>query len=783
MRSLLVSLFPCLLVLALALALRLLVWQWHRFYDLGGDEREYFEQALTLLREHRYVELKLMRPPLYTGFLAACIYLFDSLVQRLRLIQELVGVLTVVPAYALTRQLFGDQRVAFVAGLLVAANYTLAANATELLTETLFLFGLTTLFWLLLKAGGPTTIARRPLRHSGSRACRGAGQATPDGRQLQTDLTTHNTQYPIRFMFYSALAGLTLGALALLRSVALPLLPLGALWLLVRTDESPSPIASSQLRSATDQGPQTPDRQSDIQHTRRKRLLCSLLFVLCAILVIAPWTIRNYATYGAPILIDTTGPENLWLDNDPAGRDAVKRQLYDLGDHRAARQRLALARGAAVVAADPARFFAKAWGEAQKFFALQYFDDMRERREIWLPPAEVGLRLLLGDGVWLVLVLGGAVGLWLVQEPRTKNRGQNIGATMAALAAWFSDARWLFVPWALYTLLTALVFHVELRYRLPLYPVLLPYAAWTLVRIADCRLQIADWAKIQTKIKNQRLKVTFGFLSCTLMIGLALLHRPYLLEAWRLAWKHAQLWRAERALTSGDAAGAQAAAQAALDWDDESALARVSLARAALLAGDQPRAIGWLGAAIDVLPAHPHAHLLRGAILRAQGQAQPALRDLAFERNSLEDLQGWALRAFASFAPVPAVVEVGGGLDLGFVRGFSQAEQGAFRWSSAESQVGLLVPPAAARLDLRLAAGRPAGAPPATLVVLVDGRELGRIQLQSGWRTYSLPLSQPPGPLVLTLRSDTFRPRDYDRVSPDDRALGVMVARVAIVAP
>ena len=94
-------------LILLALGLRLLAWRWHELYDLGGDEREYFNQALTLLREHVYVELNLMRPPLYTGFLAAGMYLFDSLVQRLRLIQALIGALTVVPIYLLTQQLFG----------------------------------------------------------------------------------------------------------------------------------------------------------------------------------------------------------------------------------------------------------------------------------------------------------------------------------------------------------------------------------------------------------------------------------------------------------------------------------------------------------------------------------------------------------------------------------------------------------------------------------------------------------------------------------------------------
>jgi len=147
------SLHPSVFILfLLALGLRLLVWHWHALYPLGGDEREYFEQALTLLRERRYEELQLMRPPLYTGFLAGSIVLFDSFVQRLRLVQAVIGALTVLPVYALTLRLFGNRRVAFAAGLLLALSYTLAAAATELLSETLFLFGLALFCWLVVAA-------------------------------------------------------------------------------------------------------------------------------------------------------------------------------------------------------------------------------------------------------------------------------------------------------------------------------------------------------------------------------------------------------------------------------------------------------------------------------------------------------------------------------------------------------------------------------------------------------------------------------------------------------
>ena len=208
--------------------------------------------------------------------------------------------------------------------------------------------------------------------------------------------------------------------------------------------------------------------------------------------MIAPWTARNYATYGALILIDTTGAENLWLDNNPAGsapgdplgREAAKKQLYALGDDRAARQRLATANGTAAICTHPAWFLQKAWGEAQQFFALEYFDDMRARRAIWVPPLEVWLRLALGDGLWLLLLFGGAIGLWLAptKDEGRKTKAPNVSSSLVLRLSVVESPtpRWLFVPWVLYILLTSMLFHVELRYRLPIYPALLPYAAWTL---------------------------------------------------------------------------------------------------------------------------------------------------------------------------------------------------------------------------------------------------------------------------------------------------------------
>ncbi len=717
--SRLISLSPLLIIFFLALGLRLLVWRWHEPYPLGGDETEYFNQALTLLRDHRYVELQLMRPPLYTAFLAACIYFFDSLVQRLRLIQEIISALTILPIYALTWEVFRKRRVAFVAALLVAVSYTLAANATELLTETVFLFGLSMFFWLLLKA---------------KRASFG----------------------------WAILAGCSLGMLLLVRSVALPLLPLGALWLLLKTKVK---------------------EQRTESFVNRLSLCCSLIFVLCSLLIVLPWTARNYITYGAPILIDTTGAENLWLDNnpsqstpqDPLGREAAKRQLYALGDDRAARQSLATRQGLAEIRTHPGWFAAKMWDQTKKFFALQYFDDMRARREIWVPPLEVWLRLLLGDGLWLVLLLAGVAGLWLAPyvEPERRIPASSFSSPIylqssAVQREWLKDFRWVAVPWALYILLTSAIFHVELRYRLPVYPMLLPYAAWCL---ASFRVRRNTWPRVIAAV-----------LMIGLLVDVTLTHRAYVSETIALAQKHYWLWQAHQALAASNSGLAMTDARMALQYDPESVLARVDEARGALLDHDYDSALQILNQAIAILPNHPQARVLRGAVLRAQGHLQEARKDLAYETASLEDLQSWAWRAFAPARQLHAVVDVGKGLDLGYVLGFSQPEPEGFRWSSAASAMLLDVPPGANRVVLRMAPGRPTGAPAPTVTALANGQEIGRVTLADGWRTYSMPLpSSISSPLVLTLRSDTFRPRDYDRASPDNRTLGVMVSRVEVM--
>jgi 4-amino-4-deoxy-L-arabinose transferase-like glycosyltransferase len=683
--------FMLLALLVVALALRLKVWQWHALYPLGGDEQDYFNQALLWLQGKGYHDLPLMRPPLYPVFLAGVFRLFDSQVQRVRLVQALISAGTVYLQWPLARLALGKAdatgRAALVAVAFGGLSYTLAANATELLTETTFLFGLTLVFSLLLLAW---------------RANR---------RRWQI----------------AALAGGCAGLLALLRSVGLPLLPLGGLWLLLGRF-----ARCADGRSAG---------------SRAEIGWAAAAFLLGGALAIAPWTARNMLIYGRPIIVDTTGAENLWLDNDPGGREPVKRALLAMGEDRGARQTVALQRGLAAIAGDPARFVRKMGGEARKLLALEYWDQMRDKPGIWIPPLEVWLRLLLGDGLWLLLLLAGSAGLWLLRD---------------------RYLLLLFVPWALYVVATNLIFHVELRYRLPLYPVLGVAAASCLTGAGRPRAGRRPW------------RVAGASATVAAAVALILLHRPYLNEGAMLAQKHWRLWR-------GDGPGA-------LRADPESALARVQIARDEIArcrqaAAPCDAAAAMLREAIEHKPAHPYAHLLLGGLLRQGGATEAARTELGYETASREDLQHWMARGFGPRGE--RRLEIGDGLDLGDIEGFYPASDG-YRWTKDRATVWFDAPSQPARLRIRLASGRPAGSAPVTVRLSRQGEIVAEFQVGPQWQEFEAPLpaeparsggssEQEPSSMAISIETPTFRPRELDRTNDDNRALGVKVDWVEIV--
>jgi hypothetical protein len=142
-------------------------------------------------------------------------------------------------------------------------------------------------------------------------------------------------------------------------------------------------------------------------------------------------------------------------------------------------------------------------------------------------------------------------------------------------------------------------------------------------------------------------------------------------------------------------------------------------------------------------------------------------------------------------APTSLDLDVGTSDDLYVVRFHSkeQTEGRSIRWSRDRSYIESATIPASAREVVLTMndGGRPPAAPPATVTVSLAGQALGSVTVDTGFKEYRVPI--PAGlaerlaatgrSVELTLETTTWKPLEV-LGTPDPRALGVMVDRVAI---
>ena len=608
-------------------------------------------------------------------------------------------------------------RAGLIAAALGALYFGFAVQATFLLTETLF---------LLLFALGMVLLEWRTARELFPLGPPGGTEHSPSGH---------------RPAWLPLAGGIVFGLATLTRSIGLPLVLLAAVGCALIPRPGPGRGTAPEGESGTGT-PSRPIRRVWV------RLRPAVLVLAGAAIVILPWTVRNTLVHHAFILVDTTGTTNLWMDNAPElGRDRVKAELlrYPEGE----RQPLAVREGLRAIATQPAWFLDKCWQEVKKFFSLEYFDDFLARPAIWYTPGEVWARVLLGDELYLLLMAAGLIGL--------------AG----------SRTRWkaLDLLWLAYVPATTTLFHVELRYRLPFLLALIPYAA----------LGLAHPVRTTALLRKRPLRAVLAGLALLALTGTLLAHASYPALGLQVASKRLHLVLGEWALQRGDAREAAVQARSAIAAYPESSEARVLWARALRAEGYDVEAEAALRQAIDYRSGHPHPHLLLGDLLRAQGRLEEALPELAYERNSLEDLQRWAWESFAQ--DVPGDLDMGSGLELGSVLGWHLPERNGegttFRWTDERVQFRLAAPAGSGpgRLTLRLAAGRPADLPLPTIEVWLEGEQLARFPIENGWHTYAVEIGElSPGTTpCFELRAGTFHPHQVDPHLDDNRPLGVMV--------
>ena len=691
-------------VLLMILALLLRVWYlrinplWPQFSN--ADDGDYYRRALRLAVTGQYVDdAWLIRPPfhvfIFSGLLWLAVEMGGGPFAGVRLIQGLqaaLGVLMVPLGYALASRLFNRR-----AGLIFAAFWAVWFPFVELpatlFSEPIYLFLWTLHLWLLVRF---------------------------DDHGRARDLI---------------LSGIVLGLAALTRSPALYALVFAAPWLIWRAARS----------STQGQG------IGALLHGARRAIRPFAILAAATLVVVLPWTLRNWMVYRELIVIDTLGPINLWLDlGSVEERDVKIRALEALPQGE--RQAYAMREARAILAADPLRPFRPMWGTFRHIWKAQFVEDYFIKPGFFTRPLrEVAPLGLLSDVLWLVFALAGLAGML---HPAT-DRPLKIVAGL----------------WMVYSVLTVLIFHVEPRYLLSIWLLLGLYGAATL------SWSRAEWATLGRH--QARALAILGLLA--ILAGLTATYRDYPTILSRGFRREAAMRRGEAAYRQGDYAAAETAFRQAGKADPRFVDAQVSLALALAAQGRIDE-----GLAVVDRNGSRRSATAEGLLRRARGDLDTARQLLSVsEYRSGEDTQRWTL-ANAPVEPRSSLVLGDDALDLGYIAGFGGSEMAGdrpVRWLLGSGTVVLPLPQpleAGDVLMLDLAAPLQLDGP---LEVTINGRWRQEVHVAPGWRRYYVAL---PADIAgtreirLDLRAPTHLPAREDPQSSDARPLSVMVHRVGV---
>ena len=404
----------------------------------------------------------------------------------------------------------------------------------------------------------------------------------------------------------SAAGGLLLGLSALARAVSSAFVPLAAAWTLVAGAPP-----------------------------RARRAALVLGFGFAAIL---PWTARNVAGLGDPVLIESVSAFNLWNDNafvDAETYEAQKRAIA-ARPTPAARRAQATAFAFSAIRGHPGRFVEKAWDNFRHMLrpdGLHQLLVAEDPDPWWWHAAGV----VFGDGL-LLLCLPPFL-LYLARRPPPA------GALVAL--------------WTVYYLgLIVVVFHSEIRYRSALVPFVFVGAVAALDVPGEDRRRLRD-----------RAAVALGLLLALLAL------RPYLAPAWRGLRAAATLREARPALARGDLARAQAIVGRAAAADPASARPWLTYGRWLAARGLPAEALAAYDEADRRRPGGPIPALVRPRLLREAGFPRKADRALEQADATAARLgPGEALEIAWRELPPPRADEILLGRDdygaaLGFVAG------------------------------------------------------------------------------------------------------------------
>lgn len=679
----------------------------------ASDDGDYYQRALRLATTGEYLDNSwLIRPPGHIFFFAAVMKLslwmgdLALTTQLIRVVHVGLSLLLIPLGYDLARRLFHRP-----AGLIFAGILTIWWPLVELpsliQSEPLFFFTLTMHCWMLVRW--------RDAYHAGAR----------------------------RAWFWLVGAGLLLGYCALTRSPALYSVVFSLLFLAVeiwRGKGGPLRLWAGRLA------------------------VTALALLIPFASLIIPWTVRNYLTYGQMIMIDTTGPINLWLSLQDERIDGGKSVLAGMAQGE--RQPFASAEIREILRDDPLRLVRNAWPHFTHIWKAQFVEDFFVKVSFFSRPVrEMALLGLVGDLIWMTFC---AASLFAVTS-----RPHEGGFRLIALG------------WAAYSCLTVMLIHVEPRYLLPLWLFMALYGAAALGTLALWLARLrrdAPAARTEARAYLRTPWFGAGALLCLSFLVLVVTYRDYPQIISRGLERERHRAVAVRAQADGDYGAAIAAYEQMMATDPNFVDGRLELARLYLALGDYEQ--GW-----NVL-SDRHTHrgdVVRAALARARGDLELAAELFTdAEVRAGEDVQQLGL-AWLEPAPLTSL-RVGNGLDIGYLEGFSFGETlpstdtgppQTYRWLEAEGRLILPLPEPLQEGDvvhLRMAGGIEGVTP---LRVQLGSTEV-TIPVEAGaWRVYRLAVPAElhgAHELEIRLSAPTFIPLQVNPTSYDARRLSVKVS-------
>jgi 4-amino-4-deoxy-L-arabinose transferase-like glycosyltransferase len=594
------------------------------------DEREYFGAAHMFAegRGFTFFDTAMwVRPPLYVALLGILFKFAGSSYFPVLLLQSLLSAATLLPLGWLAHRVKGIQAARW--AVLIGLLYMpFTLFAGLLLSETLFIFLFSWAMLVLVVSDEGSGI-----RDQGSGARARATYAIRT-TQYASRITHHVSRFTPHWPL--ALAGLLLGLGGLTRATALGFVPLVVLWLVWGMREQP---------------------------LVRRVVVGGLLLGVC-VLCLVPWTVRNYISYGKLVLVDTTGGYNLWLASVGV-RDEERLQAdLRLITNPAERQDYAYARGIENIAADPPGFAGKGLKESLDLWRPLFSAEERQIRGYALgrvPVWHLAALFIFDDLLYVAILLLALLGSVLTPPHPLKS---------------------LTGLWVLLWVLIAFIFFAVTRFRLPIVALLVPWAGVGVAMLTSRENVIARFRMVP---QWGKLALLAGMVATALVVLPALPVGDTLLGVER--WDQQEPFRQGEALLRENKP--QEAIQHYKQANQGLIDSRYSLAATYLQTGQTQEALALLTS--NEPPDRYEPSIIKGEAARIAGDLNSA-RSLFNARPvqvAGDEALVWAWDHLRP--PVTNTLDIGSGLDVGYIRGFYAPETDpagvSFRWMGTEARI------------------------------------------------------------------------------------------------